>query len=112
MKENTENGYQNATELDKMLPNDKDPPDATQTKSTFELTEDTTCGYWCFRGPFLQKFANKTAYVILYGMLGTVYSATFAYFSGSITTMEKRFSIPSRNIGNVNVLMPKLLALR
>nr|XP_018907628.1 PREDICTED: solute carrier organic anion transporter family member 2B1-like [Bemisia tabaci]XP_018907629.1 PREDICTED: solute carrier organic anion transporter family member 2B1-like [Bemisia tabaci] len=103
MKENTENGYQNATELDKMLPNDKDPPDATQTKSTFELTEDTTCGYWCFRGPFLQKFANKTAYVILYGMLGTVYSATFAYFSGSITTMEKRFSIPSRNIGIITV---------
>lgn len=63
------------------------------------LTEETTCGFWIFQGKFLQRFANKKAYVILYGLLGCLFSATYAYFNGTITTLEKRFKIPSRTTG-------------
>lgn len=63
------------------------------------LTEDTTCGIWICKGPVLQKLANKKAYVLLYGLLGCVYSACYAYFNGTITTLEKRFKIPSRTTG-------------
>lgn len=63
------------------------------------LTEDTTCGLWRIKGPTLQRFANKKAYVFLYGLLGCVCSAAFAYFNGTITTLEKRFKIPSKTTG-------------
>lgn len=63
------------------------------------LTEETTCGIWIFKGDFLQKLANKKTYVILYGLLGCVFSASYAYFNGTITTIEKRFKIPSTNTG-------------
>lgn len=64
-----------------------------------DMHEDTICGIGCFRGPFLQRFANKKAYVFLYGVLGCIFSASYAYSTGTITTIEKRFKIPSRNTG-------------
>lgn len=65
----------------------------------FPLHDDTTCGIWCIKGPFLQRFANKKAYVVLYGVIGCIFSAAYAYSTGTITTLEKRFKIPSRNTG-------------
>ncbi|KAJ8984527.1 hypothetical protein NQ317_010998 [Molorchus minor] len=67
------------------------------------LTKDTSCGVWFLKGPCLQKFANKKAYVFLYGLLGCVFSAAYAYFNGTITTLEKRFKIPSRTTGIITV---------
>ncbi|XP_074101813.1 organic anion transporting polypeptide 58Dc [Cotesia typhae] len=67
------------------------------------LTDDTSCGIWFFRGPNLQKFANKNAYVFLYGVLGCIFSASYAYFNGTITTIEKRFKIPSKTTGLITV---------
>lgn len=64
-----------------------------------QLSDETTCGIWIFKGPFLQKLANKKTYVVLYGLLGCVFSACYAYFNGTITTLEKRFKIPSTNTG-------------
>lgn len=60
---------------------------------------ETSCGIWCLKGSFLQKFANKKAYVILYGVLGSIMSASYAYLNGTITTIEKRFKIPTTNTG-------------
>ncbi|XP_053963172.1 solute carrier organic anion transporter family member 3A1-like isoform X1 [Anastrepha ludens] len=67
------------------------------------LTDDMTCGFWIFKGRFFQRFANQTAYVLLYGMVGCVFSMTYAYFNGTITTIEKRFKIPSKNTGIISV---------
>ncbi|XP_023288345.1 solute carrier organic anion transporter family member 2A1-like [Orussus abietinus] len=67
------------------------------------LTEETACGIWCFKGPNLQRFANKKAYVFLYGILGCIFSASYAYFNGTITTIEKRFKIPSKTTGIISV---------
>ncbi|XP_054738862.1 solute carrier organic anion transporter family member 74D-like [Anastrepha obliqua] len=63
------------------------------------LTEDVSCGFWIFKGLGLQRFANQTTYVLLYGLVGCVFSMTFAYFNGTLTTIEKRFKIPSKNTG-------------
>ncbi|XP_066158162.1 solute carrier organic anion transporter family member 74D-like isoform X1 [Euwallacea fornicatus] len=65
--------------------------------------KETSCGLWCLKGSWLQTFANKKAYVILYGLLGCIFSASFAYFNGTITTLEKRFKIPSRTTGVISV---------
>ncbi|XP_028981898.1 solute carrier organic anion transporter family member 2A1 isoform X1 [Diachasma alloeum] len=65
--------------------------------------EETTCGIWCFRGPTFQKFANKRAYVVLYGILGCAFSASYAYFNGTITTMERRFKISSKTTGFITI---------
>ncbi|KAG5312484.1 SO2A1 protein, partial [Acromyrmex insinuator] len=67
------------------------------------ITDDTSCGIWCLKGPTLQKFANKKAYVFLYGVLGCIFSASYAYFNGTITTIEKRFKIPSKTTGLITV---------
>lgn len=66
-------------------------------------TEDTTCGIGCCKGRLLQRFANKKAYVILYGILGCIFSASYSYFNGTITTLEKRFKIPSKTTGEFSM---------
>ncbi|KAL5285654.1 hypothetical protein ACFFRR_007384 [Megaselia abdita] len=67
------------------------------------LTKDTTCGFWIFKGKFFQRFANKNSYVVLYGIVGCTFAMSYAYFNGTITTIEKRFKIPSRNTGIISV---------
>jgi hypothetical protein len=47
----------------------------------------------------LLRFANKKAFVGLFGVVGLIFSSTHAFYNGTITTIEKRFKIPSRNIG-------------
>lgn len=49
------------------------------------------------------RFANKKVYVFLYGLAGLLLSATYAYFNATITTLEKRYKIPSRNTGIISV---------
>lgn len=67
------------------------------------ITDDTACGLWCLRGPFLQRFANKKVYVLLYGLAGLLFAATGAYFNGTITTIEKRFRISSQATGLLRI---------
>lgn len=82
------------------LPSPKTPTSAVDDVfRQLPITEETSCGIWCFRGPLLQRFANKKVYVFLYGVLGCMFSASYAYFNGTITTIEKRFKIPSKTTG-------------
>ena len=105
---NNSNCEKNGPESVKLLNVPTTPP-KTPTTPTRDLedlfkdlpiTEETSCGFGCFRGPNLQRFANKKAYVFLYGILGCIFSASYAYFNGTITTIEKRFKIPSKTMGN------------
>ncbi|KAL5281163.1 hypothetical protein ACFFRR_004900 [Megaselia abdita] len=72
-------------------------------KDDNHLSEDNMCGFWIFKGNFFQRFANKTSYVILFGIGGSVFAMSYSYFSGTITTIEKRFKIPSRNTGIISI---------
>lgn len=114
MKENSSNASnneKNGPESVNLLRVPSTPPATPTTPATAKrrdledvfkgipITEETTCGIWCFKGPNLQRFANKKAYVFLYGVLGCIFSASYAYFNGTITTIEKRFKIPSKTTG-------------
>ncbi|PSN45336.1 hypothetical protein C0J52_18706 [Blattella germanica] len=96
---NNVNATNNTSEKEKIYP----PKDFEDLYRDHPLTDETTCGIGPFRGPWLQKFANKKAYVFLYGLLGCTFSASYAYFNGTITTLEKRFKIPSRTTGVITV---------
>ncbi|CAO1324723.1 unnamed protein product [Diamesa tonsa] len=83
---------------------DKMLDDIDELYKTIPLNDDTTCGVGFIRGRFMQKFfANKKAYVLFYGIVGSIFSATYAYFNGTITTLEKRYKIPSKNLGIISV---------
>lgn len=49
------------------------------------------------------RFANKKAYVLIYGLTGAFFNMSFAYFNGSISTIEKHFKIPSQTSGLIAV---------
>lgn len=110
MKNNASNhGEKNGPESLKLLRVPSTPPTTPTTPTTprgledvfrdLPITDETSCGIWCIRNPTLQRFANKKAYVFLYGVLGCIFSASYAYFNGTITTIEKRFKIPSKTTG-------------
>lgn len=110
---NNANHEKNGPESLKLLRVPTTPPTTPTTPSTpssrgledvfkdLPITDETSCGIWCLRGPTLQRFANKKAYVFLYGVLGCIFSASYAYFNGTITTIEKRFKIPSKTTGSI-----------
>lgn len=50
----------------------------------------------------LQKFATKKWLVFVYGLLSLVFASVGSYFGGTITTLEKRFKIPSKNLGIIS----------
>ncbi|XP_002138793.2 solute carrier organic anion transporter family member 74D-like [Drosophila pseudoobscura] len=68
-----------------------------------DVVQDTACGFWLFKGRFMQRFATEKMYVILYGLAGCVMTMTFAYFNGTITTLEKRYKIPTKISGIISV---------
>jgi Na+/melibiose symporter-like transporter len=41
--------------------------------------------------------------VVLYGVLSFVFASSGSYFNGTITTIEKRYKIPSKNMGIISV---------
>lgn len=66
--------------------------------------KDTQCGYFCFHDlKCFQRFTNIKSFVMLYGVVGCVITMTYSYFNGTLTTIEKRFKIPSRNMGLIFV---------
>lgn len=71
--------------------------------SDFKLDKTITCGIWCFRGKLLQKCANETLFAVLFGILSSMLTASFTYYSATIATVEKRFSIPNVNTGNYSI---------
>ncbi|XP_014214478.1 solute carrier organic anion transporter family member 4C1-like [Copidosoma floridanum] len=63
------------------------------------MKENTKCGFWCFYPKWLQNWATSRTFIAVYGLLGTVQSMAFIYIVVSLTTLEKRFKIPSRTTG-------------
>lgn len=45
------------------------------------------------------RFANKKSFIFVFGIVGLIFASSHAYYNGTITTMEKRFKIPSANMG-------------
>uniref|UniRef100_A0A034W7N4 Solute carrier organic anion transporter family member 2B1 n=1 Tax=Bactrocera dorsalis TaxID=27457 RepID=A0A034W7N4_BACDO len=98
MEESTQEQPKNAEEA-----SDTNKREIDAVERDMPLTDDVRCGFWFFKGTFFQRFANQTTYVILYGLVGCVLSMTYAYFNGTLTTLEKRFKIPSKNTGIISI---------
>lgn len=45
---------------------------------------------------------NNFTIRFFYGIVGSIFAACYAYFNGTITTIEKRYKIPSRNTGFIS----------
>lgn len=61
-----------------------------------------TCGLGsCFRPGWLRKYATPRYFLIVYGLLGTIQAMAYIYFVATLTTLEKRFKIPSKTTGIV-----------
>lgn len=52
---------------------------------------------------YWNRFANKKAYIIVYGISACILSSTYSYFNATITTLEKRYKIPTRNTAFISV---------
>ncbi|KAG4067712.1 hypothetical protein HA402_005484 [Bradysia odoriphaga] len=63
------------------------------------LPKDSLCGIGPLHGRFLQKCANKKSFIFVFGIVGLIFASSHAYYNGTITTMEKRFKIPSAKMG-------------
>lgn len=69
------------------------------------------CGVACWHPKWLQRFANTNTFLMVYGLLGTIQSMAFLYFVVTLTTMEKRFKIPSQVTGKYLIYIYSLLIL-
>lgn len=55
------------------------------------------CG--CLEPSVLERFAKTRWFIAVYSLLGTIQSASSTYFAITLTTIEKRFKIPSQTTG-------------
>jgi hypothetical protein len=62
-----------------------------------EDIEETECGV----KPSLSSFTNGSVYIIVYAMLDCFYGSTYTYANSTISTIEKRFKIPTTLTGKI-----------
>ncbi|PSN49396.1 hypothetical protein C0J52_12004 [Blattella germanica] len=74
------------------------PVDCSTTLIIYILQE-TRCGLGSWQPEWLQKFASKKTFVLVYGLIGMIDTSIQAYNGATISTIEKRFKIPSRTSG-------------
>ncbi|XP_035775439.1 solute carrier organic anion transporter family member 74D-like [Anopheles albimanus] len=63
------------------------------------MASDVRCGLSCWHPRWLQRFATPRSFILVYGFLGTVQAMAYIYFVITLTTLEKRFKIPSSTTG-------------
>lgn len=65
----------------------------------FQKTRTNECGLGSCRPKWLQRFATPKSFMTVFGLLGTIQAMAFVYFISTLTTMERRFGIPSKITG-------------
>ncbi|XP_047116809.1 solute carrier organic anion transporter family member 74D [Schistocerca piceifrons] len=63
-----------------------------------EMSSECGLGTW-LRPAWLSRFATSRAFLAVYGLLGTTQAMAVMYFVATLTTLEKRFKIPSKTTG-------------
>jgi cyanate permease len=59
-------------------------------------SRETTCGLGPWRPAFLQPLASKKVYMFFYGCLGIIQGMFFTYLSATLSTIERKFGIKSK----------------
>ncbi|XP_011185747.2 solute carrier organic anion transporter family member 74D [Zeugodacus cucurbitae] len=60
---------------------------------------DYLCGLAKWHPAWMQRYATTKSFMIVYGLLGTIQAMSYMYFVVTLTTIEKRFKIPSQTTG-------------
>ena len=68
------------------------------------MNQGARCGICSFFPKWLQIRATAKIFILVYGLLGTIQSMAHVYINITLTTIEKRFKIPSRTTGNIHWL--------
>ncbi|RZF42278.1 hypothetical protein LSTR_LSTR003896 [Laodelphax striatellus] len=72
-------------------------------RKIFEMDDEDhhhhRCGLFSFSPDWLQPFTSKKSFVLFYGVLGMCQFALSTYFVATISTIEKRFKMPTRTSG-------------
>uniref|UniRef100_A0A1B6CBJ9 Solute carrier organic anion transporter family member n=1 Tax=Clastoptera arizonana TaxID=38151 RepID=A0A1B6CBJ9_9HEMI len=67
-----------------------------------EIDENVRCGFMGYYPPFIQILASKKAYVLIFGLVGMVQYAMDSYTIATLSTLERRFKIPSKISGFIS----------
>lgn len=59
------------------------------------------CGFRCWHPKWLNRFATARWFTLVYGFLGTLHTASVIYFAVTLSTIQKRFKIPSQTTGEI-----------
>lgn len=65
------------------------------------VKDSTLCGTSFWYPSWLQRFATSKSFLMVYGFLGFSQAMSYMYFIVTLTTLEKRFKIPSHTTGIV-----------
>lgn len=68
-----------------------------------ENDSDYLCGVGNYRPDWLQKFATSRYYALVFGLLGIFQGAYRTYLVGTLSTVERRFSLSSRATGIIMI---------
>lgn len=60
---------------------------------------DYLCGLARWHPAWMQRYATTKSFMLVYGLLGTIQAMSYMYFVVTLTTIEKRFKIPSQTTG-------------
>lgn len=76
--------------------------------------QDTQCGFGAFRGGALQRLASPVTYLVISSVVALVQGMFYTYANATLSTVEKRFGLPSKISGLVttgNDLVQLVLAV-
>lgn len=80
-------------------PNQMFHPSPNGNINSENIDLDHLCGFGSFHPEWLQKFASKKSFMIVFSILAIIQSMCWAYFTATITTLEKRLKISSQTAG-------------
>lgn len=66
--------------------------------------QDTECGIGFIRGKWLQSLASKKSFLFIHAITGMICSASYYYYSGILTTLEKQFKFTSIQMGYIGTI--------
>ncbi|XP_061402165.1 solute carrier organic anion transporter family member 74D [Musca vetustissima] len=61
--------------------------------------EQNLCGLAKWHPEWMQRYATSKMFMAVYGLMGTIQAMSYMYFVVTLTTIEKRFKIPSQTTG-------------
>lgn len=77
----------------------KRPLEVRVYEETTIAKEDTKCGFGCLSPKWLQIFASKKTFVLVYALAGMQQFIVSSYSIGTTSTMEKSFRMSSQQSG-------------